>query len=275
MNNMTCVHWLKPWPCTAALYVNVLIIWITVMSICTQHFCCLSGCELEFVVYIFTLNILSLPCSPRTILNSCNYKHIQSLPNCPTRSTVHFFSLSGYGGEGTPRQDKYSLMYISRGRLVALIDALPQGRATEMWNTSVCSRKAQGPLRKICALKLDILLYPPEARYMKESQPNLRIHTSEESRGAHEIFLLFSCIQIDTNIKQLSRGSVMFCGACCPVRDGGIICDGFADRLWCHGVIPNIVIKCGTRGTVLKFKSSVSLMHSRRAEPDLLQKSMF
>lgn len=185
-------------------------------------------------------------------------------------------SLSGHGGVGSHQQHKYSLPYISRGRLVALIDALPQGQATETWNTSSCSRKAQGPLSKICALKLDILLYPPEARYIKEPQPNLlRIHTSEESRGAHEIFFLFSCIQIDTNIKQLSRSSVMFRGGCCRVRDGGIICVGFGDRLRCQRVVPNIVIKCGTRGTVFKLKSAASLVHSRQAEPELLQKSMF
>lgn len=140
------------------------------------------------------------------------------------------FSLSGEGGEGSHRQCKYSLLYISRGRLVAFIDAPPQGQATETWNTSSSSRKAQGPLSKICALKLDILLYPPEARYMKEPQPNLlRIHTSGESRGAHAIFFLFSCIQIDTNIKQLSHISVMgVMGGCCHVRGGSMICVGFA-----------------------------------------------
>ena len=47
--------------------------------------------------------------------------------------------------------------------------------------------------------------------------------------------------------------------------DGGIICVGFRELHWCHRLVPNIVIKSGTAGTVLKLKCWVSLVLSRRA----------
>lgn len=128
----------------------------------------------------------------------------------------------------------------------------------------LCSRKDWGPLSKICALKPDILLYPPEARYIKEPPPNLhRFHMSEESHGAHEIFFLFSCIQIDTCIQQLKHTSVMFCGvgSCC-VGDGGIICIRVRELQWCHRVVPNIVIKSGTAGTEVVMQSFSSVQQT-------------
>lgn len=72
------------------------------------------------------------------------------------------------------------LLCISWGRLAALINALLQGQATETWNTSSCSRKAQGPLSKICALKLDILLYPPEAQTHKRTTTKSSPKKAEE-----------------------------------------------------------------------------------------------
>lgn len=120
----------------------------------------------------------------------------------------------------------------------------------------------------MCALKPDILLYPPEARYIKETSSNLhRIYMSEESHETHEIFFLFSCTQIDTYIKQLDHTSVRFNGAggAALLRDGGIICVTFREFHWCHRVVPNIVIKCGTAGTVLKLKCGASVVHCRRA----------
>lgn len=83
----------------------------------------------------------------------------------------------------------------------------------------------------ICALKPDILLYPPEARHIKETPPNLhRTYVSEESHGAHEKFFLFSCIQIDTYIKHLKHTSVMYGG----VGVGGMICARFTGLRWRH-----------------------------------------
>lgn len=64
----------------------------------------------------------------------------------------------------------------------------------------------------------------------------------------------------------------MFSGVgSCHVGDGGIICVGFRELQWCHRVVPNIVIKSGTAGTVLKLKCRVSLLLSRQASPEFQQ----
>ncbi len=120
-------------------------------------------------------------------------------------------------------------------KLFALKDTLPLSMwdycmAVKTWYTSPPrSRKAWGPLSKICALKPDILLYPPEARYIKEPPTNLhRMHVSEESYGAHEKFFVFCCTQIQTCIKHLKHTSVMFCGVWSGrVRDRGNFCARF------------------------------------------------
>lgn len=119
-------------------------------------------------------------------------------------------------------------------------------------------RKASRSWSKIFALKPDILLYPPGARYIKEPPPNLhRIHMTEESRGAHEIFFLFSCIQIDTYIKQLKHTSVIFYGAgSCLAEDEGITSTGSGELQKRHGVVPNIVIKSSSARMLLKLKCS-------------------
>lgn len=137
-----------------------------------------------------------------------------------------------------------------------------------LWTRQCCKKKkrkkekakASRPWSKFCALKPDILLYPPGARYIKEPPPNLhRIHTSEESRGAHEIFSLFSCIQIDTYIKQLKHTSVIFYGAgSCLAEDEGITGTGSGELQKRHGVVPNIVIKSSSARMLSKLKCSFS-----------------
>lgn len=130
-------------------------------------------------------------------------------------------------------------------------------------------KKASGPRSKICALKPDILLYPPGARYIKEPPPNLhRIYTSEESRGAHEIFFLFSCIQIDTYIKQLKHTSVIFYGAgSCLAEDEGITGTGFGELQRRHGVVPNIVIKSSSARMLSKLKCSFPFLFFHPLHP--------
>lgn len=72
---------------------------------------------------------------------------------------------------------------------------------------------------------------------------------SEESRGAHEIFFLFSCIQIDTYIKQLKHTSVIFYGAgSCLAEDGGITGAGFGELQRRHRVVRTLSLKVALLG---------------------------
>lgn len=132
----------------------------------------------------------------------------------------------------------------------------------EMEEKKKHKKKGSEPWSKICALKPDILLYPPGARYIKEPPPNLhRIYTSEESRGAHEIFFLFPCIQIDTYIKQLKHTSVIFYGAgSCLAEDEGITSTGFGELQRRRGVVPDIVIKSSSARMLSKLKCSFSFL---------------